>query len=239
VATYDLQPEMNAPIVTQKVTAAITSGKFDLIILNFANPDMVGHTGSLPAAIKAVETIDDALGKVLSAIDEAGGALLVIADHGNCEQMVDPKTGKPHTAHTTNLVPCILYGKNLQGAKLHSGGRLADVAPTLLDLMQIPQPQEMTGDSLLGEESDVLAKCALQNSASASFVLEQLNRVQQFAAGYFAHKSTFSEAEAQQAWNVLQMDLRDYYQKAENETDDEILREQFENAITNSNLSPD
>jgi hypothetical protein len=132
-----------------------------------------------------------------------------------------------------------LYGKNLQDAKLHSGGRLADVAPTLLDLMQIPQPKEMTGDSLLGEESDVLAKCALQNSASASNVLEQLNRVQQFAAGYFAHKSTFSEAEAQQAWNVLQMDLRDYYQKAANETDDEILREQFENAITNSNLSPD
>jgi len=236
VATYDLQPEMNAPIVTQEVTAAITSGKFDLIILNFANPDMVGHTGSLPAAIKAVETIDDALGKVLSAIDVAGGALLVIADHGNCEQMLDPKTGKPHTAHTTNLVPCILYGKNLQNAKLHSGGRLADVAPTLLDLMQIPQPQEMTGDSLLGEESDALAKCALQNSASASFVLEQLKRLEQFAAGYFAHKSTFSETEAQQAWQVLRDDLNQYYQKAASETDDEILREQFKNAIANSPL---
>ncbi|MEO6908748.1 MAG: alkaline phosphatase family protein, partial [Abditibacteriaceae bacterium] len=228
---YDLQPEMNAPEVTQKVTTAITSGKFDLVILNFANPDMVGHTGVLPAAIKAVETIDDALGKVLSAIDEAGGALLVIADHGNCEQMIDPKTGKPHTAHTTNPVPCILYGKNLQDAKLHSGGRLADVAPTLLDLMNIPQPKEMTGDSLLGEESDALAKSATQNNASAASVLEQLNRLQQFVAGYFAHKSTFSETEALQAWAILQKDLQDYYQKAASETDDDILREQFENAI--------
>ncbi len=196
VATYDLQPEMNAPEVTQKVTAAITSGKFDLVILNFANPDMVGHTGSLPAAIKAVETIDDALGKVLSAIDEAGGALLVIADHGNCEQ-------------TTNLVPCILYGKNLQNAKLHSGGRLADVAPTLLDLMQIPQPKEMTGDTLLGEEREALKKSAEQSNASDASVLQQFNRLQQFMAGYFAHKSTFSENEVLQAWQVLQEDLKE------------------------------
>ena len=133
-------------------------------------------------------------------------------------------------------MPCILYGKNLQNTKLHSGGRLADVAPTLLDLMQIPQPQEMTGDSLLGEESDALAKCALQNSASASSVLEKLTRLQQFVAGYFAHKSTFSEAEAQHAWQVLQDDLNQYYQKAANEADDEILQEQFKNAVASPNF---
>lgn len=233
VATYDLQPEMSAPEVTEKVTAAITGGKFDLIVLNFANPDMVGHTGSLPAAIKAVETIDGALGQVLSAIDQAGGALLVIADHGNCEQMIDPQTGKPHTAHTTNLVPCILYGKNLQHEKLHGGGRLADVAPTLLALMQIPQPAEMSGDSLLGGESDALEKVAAQSNACASSVLVQLNRLQQFTAGYFAHKEAFTENEAQQAWQVLQLDLNRYYQKAATDADDENLRAQFEAAAKN------
>lgn len=208
VATYDLQPEMNAPIVTQKVTAAITSGKFDLVILNFANPDMVGHTGSLPAAIKAVEAIDEALGKVLLAIDEAGGALLVIADHGNCEQMLDPKTGKPHTAHTTNLVPCILYGKNLQDAQLHSGGRLADVAPTLLDLMQIPQPLEMTGDSLLGENNEDAINGGSAADDENTAIRHQLHRLEQFTAGLIMHKSTFSNSEIAQVWRVLQEDLK-------------------------------
>jgi len=148
VATYDLQPEMSAPEVIAKVTEAIRSEKFDLIILNFANPDMVGHTGVLEAAIKAVETIDAGLGQVLQAIDDTGGALLVIADHGNCEQMIDYETRQPHTAHTTNPVPCILVGKGLENETLRSGGRLADVAPTLLGLMGVPQPPEITGIDL-------------------------------------------------------------------------------------------
>ena len=207
VATYDLQPEMNAPEVTEKVTAAITSGRFDLVVLNFANPDMVGHTGSLPAAIKAVEAIDQALGKVLSAIDEAGGAMLVIADHGNCEQMLDTETGKPHTAHTTNLVPCILYGNDLQNATLRSGGRLADVAPTLLDLMQIPQPPEMTGDSLLAESGESLVAQSLATNSDTEAVLAKLRRLQQFTSGLIAHKSTFSDKEIAQVWQVLQGDL--------------------------------
>ncbi len=149
VATYDLQPEMSAPEVMEKVTAAIRSGKFDAVVLNFANPDMVGHTGILEAAIKAVETVDHGLGEVLKAIDEMGGALLVIADHGNCEQMIDYETGEPHTAHTTNPVPCILVGKGFENVTLRSGGRLADVAPTLLALMGLPQPPAMTGQSLV------------------------------------------------------------------------------------------
>jgi 2,3-bisphosphoglycerate-independent phosphoglycerate mutase len=149
VATYDLQPEMSAPEVIEKITGAICSGQFDAIVLNFANPDMVGHTGILEAAIKAVDTIDAGLGEVIQAIEEMGGALLVIADHGNCEQMIDYETGKPHTAHTTNPVPCILVGKGFENATLRSGGRLADVSPTLLDLMGIPKPPAMTGESLL------------------------------------------------------------------------------------------
>lgn len=149
VATYDLQPEMSAPEVIEKVTGAIRSGHFDAVILNFANPDMVGHTGILEAAIKAVETIDGGLGEVIKAVDETGGALLVIADHGNCEQMIDYETGKPHTAHTTNPVPCILVGAGFEKATLRSGGRLADVSPTLLDLMGLEKPAAMTGISLL------------------------------------------------------------------------------------------
>jgi len=146
VATYDLQPEMSAPELTDKAVGAINSGKYDLIVLNFANPDMVGHTGSLPAAIKAVETVDTGLGRIAEAIEKAGGALLVTADHGNCEMMRDPKTGGPHTAHTLNPVPIIVMG----GGKLRlADGRLADIAPTLLALMGLPQPAEMTGASLL------------------------------------------------------------------------------------------
>jgi 2,3-bisphosphoglycerate-independent phosphoglycerate mutase len=146
VATYDLQPEMSAPELTDKAVEAIGSGKFDLIVLNYANPDMVGHTGSLPAAIKAVETVDAGLGKIVDAITRAGGALLATADHGNCEMMRDPATGGPHTAHTTNPVPVLLTGGG--GAKL-ADGRLADLAPTLLELMDLPKPKEMTGASLL------------------------------------------------------------------------------------------
>jgi len=145
VATYDLQPEMSAPELTAQAVAAIDSGKYDMIVLNYANPDMVGHTGSLPAAIKAVETVDRGLGQIAAAVDKAGGALLFTADHGNCELMRDPKTGGPHTAHTTNPVPVVLVG----GGKvaLHDG-RLADIAPTLLKLMGLPQPAEMTGKPL-------------------------------------------------------------------------------------------
>jgi 2,3-bisphosphoglycerate-independent phosphoglycerate mutase len=145
VATYDLQPQMSAPELTNKAVDAIRSGKYDLIILNYANPDMVGHTGSLEAAIKAVETVDAGLARIVKAIEQQGGALLVTADHGNCELMRDPETGEPHTAHTTNPVPAILAGAH--AAKL-SNGRLADIAPTLLMLMGIPQPDEMTGRSL-------------------------------------------------------------------------------------------
>ncbi len=146
VATYDLQPEMSAPELTDKVVAAIDSGKYDLIVLNFANPDMVGHTGVLAAAIKAVETVDAGLGRIAEAVTKQGGALLVTADHGNCELMRDPATGGPHTAHTTNPVPVFLVG--VPGVKLHNG-RLADLAPTLLHLMRLPQPKEMTGRSLI------------------------------------------------------------------------------------------
>ena len=147
VATYDLQPEMSAPELTDKAVAAINSGKYDLIVLNFANPDMVGHTGSLPAAIKAVETVDAGLGRIAEAIDKSGGALLVTADHGNCEMMRDPETGGPHTAHTTNPVPLVLLGA--RNRALVAEGRLADIAPTLLELMELPKPKEMTGHSLL------------------------------------------------------------------------------------------
>jgi 2,3-bisphosphoglycerate-independent phosphoglycerate mutase len=147
VATYDLQPEMSAPELTDKAVEAINSGKYDMIILNFANPDMVGHTGSLPAAIKAVETVDASLGRIADAIRKAGGALLVTADHGNCEMMRDPDTGGPHTAHTTNPVPVVLFGARNRG--LVAEGRLADIAPTLLELMELPKPKEMTGHSLL------------------------------------------------------------------------------------------
>jgi 2,3-bisphosphoglycerate-independent phosphoglycerate mutase len=146
VATYDLQPEMSAPELTDKAVAAIDSGKYDLIVLNFANPDMVGHTGVLAAAIKAVETVDTGLGRIAEAIKRQGGALLVTADHGNCELMKDPSTGGPHTAHTTNPVPVVLMGG---GVKAIGDGRLADLAPTLLALMGIKQPKEMNGQSII------------------------------------------------------------------------------------------
>jgi 2,3-bisphosphoglycerate-independent phosphoglycerate mutase len=147
VATYDLQPEMSSVEVSDRLVEAIERG-FDLIVVNYANPDMVGHTGSLPAAIKAVEAVDIGLGRALAALNTAGGAMVVIADHGNCEVMVDPVTGGPHTAHTTNPVPVILVGGPV-GAHLRDGGRLSDVAPTVLELMGVAQPPEMTGQSLI------------------------------------------------------------------------------------------
>ncbi len=147
VATYDLQPEMSAPELTEKAVAAINSGKYDMLVLNFANPDMVGHTGSLDAAIKAVETVDAGLGKIHQAITAQNGSLLVTADHGNCELMRDPETGGPHTAHTLNPVP-VLLANAPPGATLHNG-ILADLAPTMLALLGIPQPAAMTGHSLI------------------------------------------------------------------------------------------
>lgn len=146
VATYDLAPQMAAAEVTEALVEAIAKD-YDLTVVNFANPDMVGHTGDLEAAIKACEAVDRGLAKMLAALKAKGGALLLTADHGNCEVMVDPETGGPHTAHTTNPVPVILFG-GPTGATLRNG-RLADLAPTLLALMGLPQPPEMTGESLI------------------------------------------------------------------------------------------
>ncbi len=148
VETYDQKPEMSAYEVTDKVLDAISKDLYDCIILNYANTDMVGHTGSLEAAIKAVETIDECVGKVVSLVEEKKGNLLITADHGNAEQMIDYTTGEPHTAHTTNPVPLILVTDN-KDLKLKPDGKLADLAPTMLDLMNLEKPQEMTGESLL------------------------------------------------------------------------------------------
>lgn len=146
VETYDMQPEMSAPEVTEKVVEAINSKKYDSIILNYANPDMVGHTGNLDAAIKAIEEIDKDVEKVVEAIRSNNGVVLITADHGNSEQMIDYTTGEPQTAHTTNPVPLILVG--MENTKLKSG-KLADLAPTMLDIMGLEKPAEMTGSSLL------------------------------------------------------------------------------------------
>ena len=147
VETYDMKPEMSAYEVTQKVVEAINSEKYNCIILNYANPDMVGHTGSLSAAIKAVEAVDECVGKVITAIESQKANLIITADHGNAEQMIDYKTGEPHTAHTTNLVPLILISER-ENVKLREG-KLADIAPTLLELMGLEKPKEMTGESLI------------------------------------------------------------------------------------------
>jgi len=147
VATYDHKPEMSAVQVTDKLVDAIDSGKYDLIVCNYANPDMVGHTGVMEAAVKAVDTIDECLGRLMTALDKANGVMLLTADHGNIEVMKDPATGEPFTAHTTLDVPVIAY-RARAGAAL-ANGRLADVAPTMLALMGLSQPHEMTGHSLL------------------------------------------------------------------------------------------
>jgi 2,3-bisphosphoglycerate-independent phosphoglycerate mutase len=146
VATYDLQPEMSAAGITDVLTAALARGDHDFLLVNYANADMVGHTGVLPAVIRAVETVDASLGRVLAAADAAGARVMVTADHGNAEQMIDPVTGGPHTAHTTNPVPVLLHGAG--ATTLRSGGALCDVAPTVLSLLGLSQPAEMTGHSL-------------------------------------------------------------------------------------------
>lgn len=146
VATYDLQPEMSAYEVTEKVVEAINSEKYDTIILNFANTDMVGHTGNIDAAIKAVEAVDKCVGEIVEAVQKQNGVLLITADHGNAEQMIDYQTGEPLTSHTTNLVPLILVG--MENVELKDG-RLCDLTPTMLDIMEEQKPKEMTGESLL------------------------------------------------------------------------------------------
>ncbi|MBQ9297835.1 MAG: 2,3-bisphosphoglycerate-independent phosphoglycerate mutase [Clostridia bacterium] len=146
VETYDLKPEMSAIEVTEKVIEAIKSEKYDTIILNYANPDMVGHTGNLEATVQALEIIDNCVGKVAEEIENKNGYLIITADHGNAEQMVDYKTGEPHTAHTTNDVPIVVMGK--ENIKLNPG-RLCDIAPTMLELMKLEKPKEMTGVSLI------------------------------------------------------------------------------------------
>lgn len=146
VETYDLKPEMSAIEVTDKVVEAIKSEKYDSIILNYANPDMVGHTGNLEASIKAIETIDNCVERVIEEINKVNGICLITADHGNSEQMIDYKTGEPHTAHTTNPVPLILVG--MEGVTLKTG-KLADLAPTMLDIMGLKKPDEMTGESII------------------------------------------------------------------------------------------
>ena len=148
VATYDLKPQMSAYEVCDKLVNAIKSDKYDVIIINFANPDMVGHTGVESAAIKAIEVVDECVGRAVEALKEVDGVMFICADHGNAEQLVDYETGEPWTAHTTNPVPFILVNAD-PSYKLREGGALCDIAPTLLELMGMEQPKEMTGKSLL------------------------------------------------------------------------------------------
>ena len=147
VATYDLQPEMSAPEVCQKFTDAIRSGKYDVIITNFANPDMVGHTGIMDAVVKAIETVDECVGKVVEAVKEVDGVMFICADHGNAEKLIDDN-GEPYTAHTTNPVPFILVNYD-EAYTLKENGKLCDIIPTLIDIMELEKPAEMTGESLL------------------------------------------------------------------------------------------
>jgi 2,3-bisphosphoglycerate-independent phosphoglycerate mutase len=149
VRTYDLKPEMSANEVCNVVLEKLDSDKYDLIIVNFANPDMVGHTGVLAAAVTAAETVDACVGKILAKIKALGGAAVITADHGNFERMWDTENNMPHTAHTVGDVPLIVFDEKARGRKMRSGGRLADVLPTLLDVMELPKPQEMTGETLL------------------------------------------------------------------------------------------
>lgn len=153
VATYDLKPEMSAGGIKDTVVKAVNQGEFDVVIINFANADMVGHTGKLDAAVKAVETVDACLGEVYNAVRAKGGVMMITADHGNAELMVDPKTGGPHTAHTTNPVPFVLVSEKAKSVKLREGGALADVAPTLLGILGERQPKEMDGRDLRATKS--------------------------------------------------------------------------------------
>ena len=149
VSTYDQQPEMSAYGIADEVVRRVDGGQYDLLVVNFANGDMVGHTGVLPAAVRAVEVVDECVGKILAAVQRQNGAAVVTADHGNCEQMVDPDTGGPHTAHTTYDVEFIVVDDRFRGKKLLEGGRLADVAPTLLHMAGLEKPAEMAGRSLI------------------------------------------------------------------------------------------
>jgi 2,3-bisphosphoglycerate-independent phosphoglycerate mutase len=149
VATYDLKPQMSAPAVGDAVVKAIESDKFDFILVNFANPDMVGHTGMMGPAVAAVETVDTAVGKLVSAAKAKGGAVFITADHGNCELMKDPATGQPHTAHTTNPVPLLYVNEADRNVTIKPGGRICDVAPTMLELLGLPKPAAMSGHSLI------------------------------------------------------------------------------------------
>lgn len=150
IQTYDQKPQMSAFEVTDVMVKAVESGRYDLMVLNYANGDMVGHTGVLEAAIKAVEAVDTCVGRVVAAVQKMGGALVITADHGNCEQMIDPATGGPHTAHTTYDVDLLVVDDRFKGKPLREGGRLADIAPTLLHMMALDPPKEMEGTSLLG-----------------------------------------------------------------------------------------
>ncbi|MCH7816644.1 MAG: alkaline phosphatase family protein [Proteobacteria bacterium] len=154
VKTYDLKPEMSAFEVTDKLVDAIHSGKYDVIICNYANADMVGHTGNFDAAVKAVEAVDLCLGRIVEAIAETNSELLITADHGNVEQMLDPETNQPLTSHTNGPVPLIYVGTS--DLQLVSGGSLSDIAPTLLALLDIPIPNEMTGEVLSRNANDTL-----------------------------------------------------------------------------------
>jgi 2,3-bisphosphoglycerate-independent phosphoglycerate mutase len=153
VATYDLQPEMSVPELSDKVVDAICSKAFDVIIMNIANPDMVGHTGVMDAALKAVKATDEAVDKILKAVAAVDGVALITADHGNCELMFDEATGQPHTAHTTNPVPLILVDEKKRYGTLRGGGALENVAPTILQILGIEQPREMTAQSLIVPDS--------------------------------------------------------------------------------------
>ncbi len=148
VATYDLKPEMSAKGVAEAVVKAIEDNTFDVLIVNFANADMVGHSGKIPPTIRAVEAVDGCLAEIYAAVRRNGGAMLVTADHGNAEQMIDPETGGPHTAHTTNPVPFIYIADDARQFRLRPDGSLRDISPTVLGVLGIPQPKEMTGRDL-------------------------------------------------------------------------------------------
>ena len=148
VATYDLAPAMSAPAITDVLCAAIEAREHDFVLCNYANGDMVGHTGSIPATISAVETVDACLARVLASAEAAGTRLLITADHGNCEMMIDPGTGGPHTAHTTNPVPFLVVDHRQEEVGLREGGALCDVGPTILRMLGVEQPAEMTGRDL-------------------------------------------------------------------------------------------
>ncbi|MBC7342316.1 MAG: 2,3-bisphosphoglycerate-independent phosphoglycerate mutase [Clostridia bacterium] len=173
VATYDLKPEMSAYQVTEEVLRRLDSRQYQVVILNFANPDMVGHTGVMKAAVQAIEAVDNCLGRIAEKVRQLGGSLLITGDHGNVEQMLEEDTGQPHTAHTTNPVPFILVDDELReaGVSLRSGGALRDIAPTMLELLDIPKPAEMSGVSLLVPAEVVEDKVEGESTASQEYRL--------------------------------------------------------------------